>query len=65
MSLPIAERMLRIFTHVNSNKIKREVDIKGLKIGFLEGAYTAEYIRKKAYPITFVCIDVKNRGAAV
>ncbi|MCL2155879.1 MAG: GGDEF domain-containing protein [Leptospirales bacterium] len=64
MSLPIAERMLRIFTHVNSEKIKTEVDISGLKIGFLQGSLTAESIRRKSYPITFDCIDVKDYKTA-
>ena len=64
MSLPIAERMLRIFTHANSDKIKTEVDISGLKIGFLEDSLTAESIKRKAYPITFDCIDVKNHQTA-
>ncbi|MCL1889810.1 MAG: GGDEF domain-containing protein [Desulfovibrionaceae bacterium] len=59
MSFPIAERMLRIFMHADSNAIQTETDLNGLKIGFLEGSITADSI-KKAYPVAFQPVDVEN-----
>ena len=63
MTFPIAERMLRIFLHVDSSKIQAETDLSGLKIGFLRGSTTADSI-KRAYPIPFYEIPVANYRAA-
>ena len=56
MSAPIAERMLRIFTRADSH-IRREADLAGLKIGFLEGTTTAGDI-KQAYRINFETVEI-------
>jgi len=63
MSLPIATRMLRIFTHVDSSTIQIEKDIHKRKIGFLAGSITAQSI-KSAYPVAFVRVDVNNHQMA-
>jgi diguanylate cyclase (GGDEF)-like protein len=49
MSLPIAERLLRIFTPGDSDRIKTESDVDGLTLGFMENSVTADAI-KRAYP---------------
>ena len=47
MSLPIAERMLRIYAHPDSIKtIQRETDLGGLKIGFLPDTDFEKTIRE-------------------
>jgi len=63
MSFPIAERSLRIFMRADSDKIKTETDINGLRIGFLEGSITADSI-KKAYPVSFISINIADCKAA-
>ncbi|MCL2099279.1 MAG: transporter substrate-binding domain-containing protein [Oscillospiraceae bacterium] len=49
MSEPIAQRTLGLFTYGDSLNIETESDLKGLKIGFLEGTITAQSI-KDVYP---------------
>ena len=56
MSLPIAERMLRIFTQ-SDTYIMHEYELSELKIGFLEGTTTAKDIRQ-SYRIDFEEIEV-------
>jgi len=63
MSLPVAERMLRIFTRADSDKINNENDVAGFKIGFLEGSVTADSIRK-TYPVEFTAVEVPDYNAA-
>ncbi|MCL1983011.1 MAG: diguanylate cyclase [Clostridiales bacterium] len=58
MTLPIAERLLRIFTRADS-EIQDEADVSGMRIGFLEGSITADTI-KKSYPVNFVRIDISE-----
>ena len=58
MTPPIAERMLRIFTHTDSG-IKTETDINGLKIGFLTDSVTADSILA-TYRLSFTCVDIEN-----
>ena len=64
MSGSIAERMLRIFKHAGSDTIKTEVDVYGRRIGFLKDSQTARSIGRKAYPSTFIRVDVENYPAA-
>jgi len=59
MTLPIAERLHRIFTLVGSERIQTEADIEGTTIAFLEGTVTAETIRK-LYHIPFNDIEVRD-----
>jgi len=56
MSAPIAERMLRIFTRADSH-IRHEVDLAGLRVGFLEGTTTAREI-KQSYRIDFATVEI-------
>ena len=58
MTPPIAERMLRVFTHIDS-EIKTEADINDLAIGFLKDSITADSILMK-YRQSFTCVDVDN-----
>ena len=60
MSEPIAARMLRLFKHVNTENIKTDSDIDGLKMGFFKNSNTAESIGKRAYPITFDSVDADD-----
>jgi signal transduction histidine kinase/ABC-type amino acid transport substrate-binding protein/DNA-binding response OmpR family regulator len=62
MSLPIAERLLRIFTLTDSG-INREKDIDGLALGFLEGTITAGSIYK-SYPFSFSRVEIDNYQTA-
>ncbi|MCL1854771.1 MAG: diguanylate cyclase [Clostridia bacterium] len=64
MSHPIAERMLRVFTHKGSRKVQTEADIAGRKIGFLENSVTAASIRS-IYPVPFqsVAVDTFHTAA--
>ena len=62
MTLPIAERMLRIYT-LTDTEIKIETDVSGLKIGFLTGSITEESIRMK-YHLSFSSVEVDNYEAA-
>ncbi|MCL2123520.1 MAG: diguanylate cyclase [Desulfovibrionaceae bacterium] len=58
MTLPIAQRSLRLFTSADSDKIRTEVDVKGCKIGNFTDAATVDSIRK-AYPgVPFVQVDI-------
>ena len=63
MTFPIAERLLRIFRHVNSDNIQTETDLDGLKIGFLEGTVTADSI-EKTYSVSFQRVEVDNFDTA-
>jgi len=63
MTLPIAERVHRIFTLADSEEIQHEKDTEGLTIGFLEGTITAEAIRK-LYPVSFHDVEVADYPAA-
>ncbi|MCL1939812.1 MAG: diguanylate cyclase [Desulfovibrionaceae bacterium] len=63
MSLPIAKRSLRIFSHVDSERIQIESDIQGLKVGFLAGSTTADII-ERAYRLSFYRVDVDNYHTA-
>ncbi|MCL1829036.1 MAG: GGDEF domain-containing protein [Oscillospiraceae bacterium] len=62
MSLPIAERMLRIFTLTDS-EIETEADVNDLKLGFLTDSVTADSVLE-SYNLTFECVDVDNYEAA-
>ena len=64
MSRPIAERMLRLFKHEESDYIKTDADIQGLKIGFLKDSFTEASIRKKAYPVSFEAFGTDNFDTA-
>ena len=59
MSLPIAKRALRIFTHVDSDWIQTESDIHGLKLGFLEGSIVADTVGK-IYRLPFHRVDIED-----
>jgi diguanylate cyclase (GGDEF)-like protein len=59
MTLPIAERLLRIFTRADSDKIQTEADLEGLTIAFLEDTITAESIRK-LYRVSFNSVEVAD-----
>ncbi|MCL1809578.1 MAG: diguanylate cyclase [Clostridiales bacterium] len=63
MTLPIAERLLRIFTRTGS-EIQDETDINGMKIGFLEGSITADTIRR-SYPVEFTQFDISEYPVAI
>jgi len=62
ITLPIAERMIRIFTPLESG-IKSESDIEGLKIGFLAGSFAADKISEK-YRLSFDRVYVAGYGEA-
>ena len=63
MTLPIAERLLRIYRRADSDNIRTEADINGLKIGFLEGSITADSILK-TYTVSFQHVEVDNYNTA-
>ena len=64
MTMPVAERMLRIFTHRDSNKIQTESDVGGLKLGFLKDTATADEI-KRVYHMSFTAAeDIENYDEA-
>ena len=64
MSNPIAERLLRIFTHKNL-EIKSEASVNERKLGFFAGSTTANAI-KNAYPaVSFESIPLDNYALAV
>ena len=58
MSLPIAERMFRLFTHTDAKK-RTESDLSRSKIGFLEGTVTADIIINNS-PAQFNIIKVAD-----
>ena len=58
MSQPIAERMLRLYTHTDSD-IKTETDISGHKVGFLSGSVTEESVLR-SYPLLFTKTYVRD-----
>ena len=65
MSAPIAIRTLRMFTRTGSDALLAEADVNGRKLGFLEGAITADSV-KKAYPLllfTVIHIDTYQTAA--
>ena len=62
MTSSIAERMLRVFTRVDS-EIKVESDLNGLKVGFLTDSATAESIFE-TYHLSFICVDADNYESA-
>jgi len=53
MTLPIAQRSLSIFTYGDSEKIKTENDVNGLRLGFFEGTVTAQSILNFYPALTF------------
>ena len=60
MTKPIAHRSLTVLTYGNSVKLKSELDLNGLKVGFLEGSTTSEFVLK-AYPaLKFDKVGIKN-----
>jgi len=64
MTLPIAERMLRIYT-LSDTGIKTETDMNGLKIGFLTGSITEDSILTiYHHHLSFSSVDVDNYDAA-
>ena len=63
MTIPIAERLLRIFTHVDSDKIQVEADTEGRTIAFLENTTTAGDIRK-IYRVSFKSVEVADYPTA-
>ena len=60
MSLPIAERSLRIFFHENAEEIKTERNVNGLKLGFYEGSITAQSISRTYPTLGFINVTVHN-----
>ena len=62
MSIPIAERMLRLYTFTDS-EIKTETDINGHKIGFLAGTATEENVLR-SYPLLFTGVYVRDYSEA-
>ena len=65
MTEPIAYRSLSVFTYGDSLKLESELDLDGLKIGFLKGSIIPELI-SRAYPaLKFEKIDTKNNCDAV
>jgi hypothetical protein len=63
MSLPIAERLLRIFTLRGSETIYSEVDLERQTIAFLGGTITEESIRK-LYHVPFEARNVSSYAEA-
>ena len=59
MSLPIAERSLRLFTHADFHGIETETDIEGKTLGFLAGSVTADSIRS-TYPLAFEAVFITD-----
>ena len=59
MSLPIAERLLRIFTYADSDSIKTEADVDELVLGFSEN-FALENIIKNVYSIDFTSITADS-----
>jgi len=57
MSIPVAERGLRIFTPIDSF-IRSETDLEGLRVGFLEGTTTAGDILQLYRQISFEAVEV-------
>ena len=63
MTIPIAERLLRVFMLKDSDKIRQESDIDHMRIGFLEDVVIADNIRK-AYTVPFYDIYVPDYATA-
>ena len=64
MSLPIADRSLRIFTQRDSGKFRIESDIEGLTLGFLDGSITEDSIRKTYHTLSFNSVNVASYPVA-
>jgi len=65
MSNPIADRSLGVFVLAETNKIERESDLNGRRIGFLKNSATAQLINK-AYPsLNFVSVLLDNVSDSV
>ena len=60
MTLPIAERFLGIFYLNNSDYLKKEKDVNGLKLGFFEGTITAQSILDVYPTLKFEEVAVYN-----
>ncbi|MCL1812761.1 MAG: transporter substrate-binding domain-containing protein [Treponema sp.] len=65
MTHPIAERPLGVFTYGNSVNIKKESDLNGLRIGFLENSITAQFILNMYPLLEFEIVDIQNTGDVV
>ena len=63
MTIPIAERLLRIFTHADSDNIQVEADVEGRIIAFLEDTTTEGAIRK-IYRTPFRSVEVADYPTA-
>ena len=64
MTLPIAERMLRIFTLTDSDVIQKETDVDGCRVAFLVNSVSADAIRD-AYHLSFDTVEVEQYETAV
>ena len=59
MSLPIAQRQLRLFTHVGADRIRTEADVKGRIIGGLADSVNLDSITR-LYRLPFERKDIDN-----
>ena len=64
MTHPIAERSLRIFTHIEKKVIFSEKDINGFKIGFLADTIDAEAVREYYPDLLFSVVNADNIDSA-
>jgi signal transduction histidine kinase/BarA-like signal transduction histidine kinase len=60
MTHSIAERRLGIVVFGDSEKIKDENDINGLKAGFYEGTITAQFVMDKYPELKFEIVNLQN-----
>ena len=60
MSHPIAERSLAVFTCGDSVFIETEADLKGLRLGFLDGAVSSQSVMEVYPDLVFEAVFVKN-----
>ncbi|MCL1928096.1 MAG: transporter substrate-binding domain-containing protein [Treponema sp.] len=60
MTHPIAERSLGVFTYGDFVNIEAESDLNGLRIGFLEGTITAQFILNMYSSLKFEIINLQS-----
>ncbi|MCL1848852.1 MAG: transporter substrate-binding domain-containing protein, partial [Clostridiales bacterium] len=60
MTVPIAERSLRVFQHVDGEEILTERDINGLRVGSLAGTIDIEHVREYYPELIFNVVEVES-----
>ena len=64
MTHPIAQRSVGVFAHVDL-KLDSELDLNGLRIGFLVGSVTARLVLRSYPALEFEFVDVRSTAEAI